>query len=149
MSSAQLLVRLPLRLGREIAKTAEPGVLAHLPTVTEYLDEWALLLDPVGELCAAATKMDAGLASWRVWARCTPASPVIRLLREAATEEVVLAAMESIGAAEPGRLRARSLPWLTGLAVSATIWPHVGLASHRLAVALDARYSATRVTPAG
>jgi hypothetical protein len=99
--------------------------------LTELVDEWALgLLDPVDALRSSAARM-LKQGKWELCAKATVSAATMRLIREAAADPDVIAAVKSSfkSFVKNGALSAQGVCLLLGVAVAVALEANVGKAA--------------------
>lgn len=133
MNEPSMLVALPAAVRELIG----PG---RLPDVSALLSEWTALLDPPAALADAAALDAERLRGWPVGARAAVSSTALRHLRDAAKRDDVGAVLRSLTPErDDDAIDTRTLPFLIGLAVAASLRAGIGVASSGVRDELRAR----------
>lgn len=106
--------------------------------LTMIVAEWeGCLLDPVGSL-VERIPMLASVAEWKPRGRATLSASMIKHLRAAAADELLIKAVTGVmpEAAKDGRLRPKATPLLLGLAVCSSLNADIGTESRKMAALL-------------
>jgi hypothetical protein len=109
----------------------EPTGWNHALDLTELVDEWALgLLDPVDAMRRSVARM-LKQGKWELCAKATVSATTMRLIREAAADPDVIAAVKSSfkSFVKNGALTPQGVCLLLGLAVAVALEANVGRAA--------------------
>lgn len=121
-----------LRVALPASLLAKPGSWATALDVSALLDEWALgLLDPVEALRKGAAKA-LTQEGWDLGGKATIGPATMRLIREAAADADLVAAVKASGSGQlvrRGQLGPQGICLLLGLAVVVTLAANIGKAA--------------------
>jgi hypothetical protein len=131
-----------LRVALPGSLLAKPGSWATALDVSDLLDEWALgLLDPVEALRKGAAKALAQ-EGWDLGGKATVSGATMRLIREAAADADLIAAIKASDCGQlvrRGQLGPQGVCLLLGLALVVTLEANVGRAAASFLAEYDKR----------
>lgn len=133
MNKPSMLVALPSAVRDLVGR-------GRLPDVSALLSEWTALLDPPAALADAAALDAERLRGWPVGGRAAVSSTALRHLRDAAKRDDVAAVLRALTPErDDDAIDMRTLPFLIGLAVAASLRAGIGVASSAIRDELRAR----------